>query len=118
FSAYGLILSSDRHRIGLGDDALEREVRSGRLIRLRRGAYCELSHWNELGARQRYILRIRAVVSAAEKPPVLCSWSAAAVLGMPILDDWPDAVHVLSRIANGGRSKNGVRRHPIAGFGA
>ncbi|PWB98089.1 type IV toxin-antitoxin system AbiEi family antitoxin domain-containing protein [Homoserinimonas hongtaonis] len=116
YSAHGLILSGDQHRIGLGGDALQRAVLRGELIRLRRGAYCESDHWNELDARQRYLLRIRAVVAAAETPPVLCSWSAAAVWGMPVFDTWPDLVHVLGAPAAGGRSKNGVRRHPLARF--
>lgn len=116
YSAHGLILSENRHHTGLGDDALLRAERQGQLIRVRRGAYCEASHWNELDARQKYILRIRAVAAAAEKPPVLCRWSAAAVWGMPILDVWPDAVHILGSAATGGRSKNGVTRHPLAGF--
>lgn len=114
-SAYGLILSDDRHRAGFGDDTLQREAQRGRLIRLRRGAYCETSHWEGLDARGRYILRIRAVSCAAERPPVFCGWSAAALWGMPILDEWPDDVHVLRGPANGGRSKNGVRRHPLSG---
>lgn len=113
YSAYGLILSEDRHRAGLGSDVLRRAAQRGELIRLRRGAYCDASHWNELDARQRYLLRIRAVAAAADEPPVLCSWSAAAVWGMPVLDGWPEEVHVLARPANGGRSKNGVRRHPM-----
>lgn len=113
FAAHGLILSSSLQRSGLGRGALQREVERGRLIRLRRGAYCEASHWQELDSRQRYLLRIRAVTAAAQRQMVLCSWSAGAVWGMPILDDWPDEVHVLGEPASGGRSKNGVRRHPF-----
>jgi hypothetical protein len=64
-----------------------------------------------LSPRQRHILKARAVVEAATKPVVLCGASAAAVLGIPILDDWPSEVHVLVPSAPGGRSKAQVRRH-------
>lgn len=114
YSAYGLVISSDRQRTGLSQSAYQKAALRGELIRIRRGAYCESSHWAGLSPRQRYLLRIRATVLASPRQPVLCSFSAAAVWGMPILDDWPTEVHVLAAQATGGRSKNGVRRHPVA----
>ena len=115
YSRYGLLLSADRHRTGLTDWTYIRAAERGELVRLRRGAYCEQSHWATLTSRDRYLLRARAIVLAAEQPLVLSSFSAAAVWGMPILDDWPTDVHILSRSAAGGRSKQGVRRHPVTG---
>ena len=115
YSAYGLVLSSDRQRTGLGEAVYQKAARRGELIRIRRGAYCESSHWAGLSPRQRYLLRIRATVLASARLLVLCGFSAAAVWDMPTLDGWPSQVHVLGEQATGGRSKNGVTRHPFAG---
>lgn len=114
YSAYGLILSSDRNRIGLNESAYFAAERRGDLVRIRRGAYCESSHWAQLSPRDRYLLTIRAAVADSPKARVLCSLSAAAVWGVPILGDWPDAVHLVAGKAGGGRSKPGIVRHPVA----
>jgi hypothetical protein len=114
YSGYGLILSADRNRIGLSDSAYLKAERRGELVRLRRGAYCEASHWSQLSPRDRYVLKIRAVVAGSDRPRVLCSFSAAAVWGFPILGDWPEDVHLLAEPATGGRSKPGIVRHPVS----
>ena len=67
-----------------------------------------------LCSRERYLLKVEAVALACQKPIVFCSYSAAALWGMPIPDDWPAEVHVLGPTASGGRSRNGVVRHPVA----
>ena len=114
YSAYGLILSADRNRTGLNESAYFAAERRGELVRIRRGAYCESSHWEQLSQRGRYLLKIRATVADSPKLRVLCSFSAAAVWGVPILGGWPDAVHLIAGSAGGGRSKPGVVRHPVA----
>ena len=114
YSAYGLVFSSDRYRTGLGDSAYIEAVRKGALVRIRRGAFCESSHWAGLGPRERYVLKIRAATQGSAVPQVLCGYSAAAIWGMPVLDDWPTDVHIVGRAASGGRSKQGIRRHPVA----
>jgi hypothetical protein len=111
YSAHGLIRSVDRNRIGLSESAYPAAERRGELVRLRRGAYCESSHWAELTPRKRYLLKVRAAVADSSQKRVLCSFSAAAVWGFPILGDWPDEVHLLAPRAGGGRSKPGVVRH-------
>lgn len=113
YSKYGLILSADRNRIGLSESAYLLAERRGELIRVRRGAYCESSHWAQLSPVDRYLLKIRAAVAGSPKARVLCSFSAAAVWRFPILGEWPDAVHLLAPPATGGRSKPGIVRHPV-----
>lgn len=106
----GLILSS-RVRTVLPDSrALRRDVDSGAVIRLRRGAYVARSAWEGLSARERHILRIRAVVEMAQRPAVVAGPSAAALWGMPISGDWPEDVTLLDEWLGGGRSEPGVRR--------
>jgi len=114
YGAHGLILSDRRSRTGLGEQDYIRAERRGELVRVRRGAYCEASHWNALGSRERHILRMRAVNAAAAVRPVFRSYSAGAVWGMPILGEWPSDVHVCCEPSAGGRSSPGVRRHPLA----
>ena len=100
----------------LADRALvKQQLRSGRLIRLRRGAFVEADVWNAAPPRQKHILRIRAVVEMARNPVIVCGVSAAAVHGMPIMGEWLDEVSVLDRWKGGGRSEAGVRRWS-AGF--
>lgn len=114
YGAHGLILSDRRSRTGLGEQDYIRAERRGELVRVRRGAYCEASHWNALGSRERHILRMRAVDAAAAMRPVFRSYSAGAVWGMPILGEWSSDVHVCCEPSAGGRSSPGVRRHPLA----
>lgn len=113
FSAYGLILSSDRSRTGLGERDYIRAAKRGKLVRIRRGAYAEASHWASLAPREQHVLRMRAVAAASSQQPAFRGYSAGAVWGMPILDDWPADVHVCGVPAAGGRSSPGVRRQQL-----
>lgn len=111
--AYGLILSAARSRTGHADFDYLRAVRRGELIRIRRGAFCDATHWATMTARERYVMRMRAAAAATSRPLVFRSFSAGAIWGMPILDDWPTDVHVCADRATGGRSAPGIRRHPM-----
>jgi hypothetical protein len=105
-------------RIGkLLDDprSLARDVERGVLVKLRRGAYVSEQVWSGLSPRARHVLRIKAVVAAAERPIAVAGLSAAAVWGMPISGDWPNEVTVLDEWRGGGRAEPGVRR-TAAGF--
>ncbi len=55
---------------------------------------------------------MHAVSAATDRDLVFCDVSAAVVLGLPWLGPVGDEVHVCMPIASGGRSENGVRRHP------
>lgn len=109
-SEYGILLSSDAST-GLRDPAVVRNlVTSGQLVRLRRGAFVRASQWASADARERHVLRVRAVVVLATRPIAVSGISAAAVYGMPVRNSWPDDVCVLDRWKGGGRSEPGVRR--------
>lgn len=110
----GLILSTDRHRVGIGETAYARACDRGELVRLRRGAYCDAREWEALTAREQYLLRLRAVAAASGRPVVFCGASAALVWNMPMASAVPERVHVLVRSATGGRSRYDVVRHPVA----
>jgi hypothetical protein len=114
FGAHGLILSADRSRTGLGEQDYIRAARRGELVRIRRGAFCESGHWATLAPRERHVLRMRAVAAASSRQLVFRGYSAGALWGMPVLDDWPEDAEVCSDPATGGRSDPGVRRRPLA----
>jgi hypothetical protein len=78
-----------------------------------RGAYLDGRAWQELGPRERYLLRIRAVAETRRNRPVISHWSAAAVHGLPMIAEWPSSVHVTQPLARGSRSRNGVVRHSL-----
>ncbi|HEU4807227.1 MAG TPA: hypothetical protein VFT01_03125 [Homoserinimonas sp.] len=77
--------------------------------RLLRGAYVESAIWTEADARERHILRLRAIDGTRAAPPVFSHVSAAALHGLPVLGAWPAIGHVSSDTP--GRSRNGVAYH-------
>lgn len=89
-----------------------------REVRVSRGVYTSRGDWEELGPRDRYLLRLRAVASTRRNRPILSHWSAAAVHGMPIIGAWPSRVHMTVGVTAGGRSRDGIVKHsaPIDDF--
>jgi predicted transcriptional regulator of viral defense system len=107
---HGLILTKNVGNLIDEPRSLLREVSRGRLIHLRRGAFVDRIQWDRLGPRERHILRIRAVIAAAERPVIVGGISAAAIWGMPIAGAWPNEVSLLDEWRGGGRTEPGVRR--------
>jgi hypothetical protein len=91
---------------------LARHTDNGAGHRVRRGAYVPAGQWNELGELNQYLVRIRAVSESRRERPILSHWSAAAVLGVPIIGHWPREVHRLIAPTSGGRSRHGIIAHP------
>ncbi len=108
-SRHGVLLAADLRRFGYESRSLPRAVASGTLHRLRRGAYVESSVWNDADARERHVLRLRAIDGTRSARPVFSHLSAAALHGLPILGAWPTAGHVSAKTP--GRSRNGVAYH-------
>lgn len=107
----GLILAREARRVGL-ERELRTEFEHGRVTRLRRGVYMVTSEWQQLSLDTRRLRAVQAHVAAAEEPPVLSHYSAAAVWGLPSFSSWPTNIHVATEAATGGRSGSGVIRHP------
>jgi hypothetical protein len=111
----GLIIV-DQVRPFVSDQRMLRRARErGELVRLRRGVYVDRAEWDATGGREQHILRIRAALTAAQRPVVFAGMSAAALWGMPIEGPWPLDVTILDEWRGGGRSEPGVRR-TAAGF--
>lgn len=97
-----LILARDCAVAGLSPAQLARE--SGhKANRVRRGVY---SFDVPADAAERYRMRIRAAM-AVRGDPIAAGMSAAALLGLPLVGQWPAQVQVLSGCSSG-RRRSGV----------
>ncbi|MHA6668888.1 hypothetical protein ACX3O0_08450 [Homoserinimonas sp. A447] len=105
----GVLLASDLRRLGYDTRSLSREVGKGTMRRLLRGAYAESAVWAEADARERHILRLRAIDGTRAVQPVFSHASAAALHELPVLGAWPRNGHVSADPP--GRSRNGVSYH-------
>jgi hypothetical protein len=111
----GLIIVDQLPPLITDQRTLRRACERGELVRLRRGIYVDRRRWDAADGREQHILRIRAVLAAAQRPAVLAGMSAAALWGFPIEGDWPREVTILDEWRGGGRSEPGVQR-TAAGF--
>ena len=106
---HGFLLARDAR--ALGREASFYAIRSGELERVRRGVYARRTRPSpdeppaERDAR-RYLALVRASAHALERP-VYTSYSAAALMGLPIVGSWPESVYVMSRDRQG-RRRRGV----------
>lgn len=90
-----------------------RAATAGREKRVAHGAYLAETAWAGLDARQRYLVRIRAVADTRRNRQVLSHWSAAAIHGLPSISEWPWKVHTTIGPTSGGRSRNDVIKHSL-----
>ncbi|MFS4504610.1 hypothetical protein ACMA46_00085 [Clavibacter sp. Sh2141] len=67
----------------------------GALVRLRAGVHVDRAAWEAVSARERHLLRIRALARVSAAPIVLGGASAAAVHALPRLTPWPSLVTLL-----------------------
>ena len=98
------------------DDTRRRHARAaaaGAEVRISRGVYADTLAVAQLDALTKYLLLVRAVVETRRSRPVVSHWSAAALHGLPIVGDWPRAVHITQSPASGRRSSGNVVRHSI-----
>ncbi|GAA4673638.1 type IV toxin-antitoxin system AbiEi family antitoxin domain-containing protein [Frondihabitans cladoniiphilus] len=83
---------------------------SGRIRRLRRGAYVDAAMWNAASRRERSILRIHAVIGSRGFADIVSHDSAAVLHGVSLLRE-PEEVHVLDPSARSTRRRNGLVLH-------
>lgn len=97
------------------DDVVIRGLKiRGRLpdvTRVRRGRYVETAAWEEATSAQRYECFVRATVDMMKVTAPLSRESAAILLDIPVIGHWPDRVHVLEPVRNGGRRSGHITRH-------
>ena len=108
---HGFVLARDARALGR-EAAFYEAIRTGELDRIRRGVYVPHERPSadesptERDAR-RYLALVRASAYALERP-VYTSYSAAALMGLPIVGAWPDSVYVMSRDRHGSRRRGVV----------
>lgn len=107
-----LILRRQALAAGATPDEVDRLVRRGDWIAVRRGVYTTQSVWQELDP---YVGRPRLEVWAATlkmaTPRLISHDSAAYLHGLDILEARPRLVHVTRYGALGGRTRHGVKHH-------
>ena len=103
---HGLITYADALRVGQTRTLLTRS-RAGSLHRIWPGVYQDAAAGRgDRGGAEAKALDYRWRVLAAARrlrDPVFTSWSAAALLRLPIIGDWPEEVYVLSGSSTGSR---------------
>lgn len=90
-----------------------RAVLAGTEQRVARGVYLNAVAWQKLNPRERYVTRVRAFALTRRSRPVLSHWSAAAMLGLPVLEGWPEGIHITGGGSSGGRSRGIARVHSL-----
>lgn len=93
-------------------EALRRDTRRGLAVRVHPGAYVTTEDWLRLSARERHLVRVRAVLAGLPPETVVSHETAVAVHDLPSVHAAGTRVHVLDpsrdRVRTGGR----VVRHP------
>ncbi|MFM9877609.1 MAG: hypothetical protein ACKVOG_07140 [Rhodoglobus sp.] len=105
-----MFLAHELPGLGLHPRTVSRGLERRELVRVKRGAYCAAEVWRSATDPERHRMRVTAA-AAAHPHAVFSHWSAAAVLGLPLIGRWPSTVHVAADRATGGRSEVGVTRH-------
>lgn len=108
----GLVLRRQAVAAGLAPRQVDRLVKDGEWVAVRRGVYCTAGLWADLGDHEGRP-RLRAVAASRNMfvPHVLSHDSAALLHGMPILRAEPEIVHVTRFGALGSRTEHGVKHH-------
>lgn len=81
--------------------SVSRDVERGLLVRIRQGAYVAKSAWDAgdgwWRAHDRHVLQARAFDAVAARRPVFSHWTAGVLLGLPMVDERLDRLHVTAR---------------------
>ena len=104
----GMLVASNLDALGYDTRALRRAMAAGSLVRLARGVYVDAAVWKSAAPRERHLLRCRAAAARLGTQVVLAGASAAAVLGLTYLGQWPERVCALNSVADGTRVRGGV----------
>lgn len=109
----GLLVAGSRATGALDTSTLISAEARGDIRRIRRGAYVGADHWESLDTVAQHVIAVRAAL-VSQPDAVISHWSAAAVLGLPIVGRRDNEVHLTVSASSGGRSTPGVRRHQAA----
>lgn len=96
---------------GYDDNAIAALVKSGELLRFRRGAYVDPTSWSALDEVGRHGLAVRAAVAGARTPVVVSHTSGLPEFDVPMWGLDLSEVHLTREDGRAGRREAGVRQH-------
>lgn len=91
--------------------ATYRALASGSLRRLHPGVHIASSRIGDLSRDELHLMRVVAARSRLHRLDVLSHWSAAALWGLPSVDQWPDAVDSTVPASSMLATTRSLRRH-------
>lgn len=112
-SQHGLITSRQLADVGVSQMDVRRLVKTGSLIRLRRGVYVDAGLWNAMNIyTEQPVLRIRAASLTLQADPYVFSHDSAAImLGMGAPRPTASLVHITRVKVHGDAVRAGVKHH-------
>lgn len=107
----GVFTAAQAYVFGHTEKEIQR-LRAGKyLVSVRRGVYAEADRWDGADPSQRLTLLIAALAQALTAPAVLSHQSAAAELGLDLLEPDNSVLHVTRPERSGTRLEAGVDHH-------
>lgn len=107
----GYFLRREALAIGVDDRPLHRGVRSGRLVRIRQGAYCHSDLWLARSPTDRHLARAHASQDLTPGASALSHVSALAHYGCPLWEAPLEQVHLTRLDGGSSRREAGVTHH-------
>ena len=110
-AAHGAFLRREAIAAGLEDRLLRREVRHGRLVKVRHGAYAFADEWSAGDVVHRHVILTRAAMRTLGDRVTASHVSACALHGMDLWDVPLDVAHVTRLDGGAGRRERDVQHH-------
>lgn len=110
----GVVSTADARRLAVSPVQLDGLVRSGELLRVRRGAYVHRTTYEEADADERYRLRARAILATRPTGDAASHHAAVMLHGVRTYGVDLSVVDVVSKV-KAVRVRNGLRTHPGVG---
>lgn len=107
----GVFTAAQASACGYARAEIDRRVRDGAWLRLRRGVFIEAVNFGTLDDAGRHVMRLRAALLQSCDANVASHITAAIVHGLPVLGTPPAVVHLTRDGANGARTESGVTHH-------
>ena len=93
--------------------AVERDAARGRLQRIRPGVLVRTGALDGLWPEERHVVVVRANAPRITEPSVVSHESACALLGIPVVGDWPARVHLADDTTTTSRVTSHFVRHGV-----
>lgn len=106
------LLVRRRDLVAVGaDHTIRGSLRRNELVRITAGVYADSARWRALDPIVRHRMLVLATAERLRTPVVFSHYAAAALWGIQILGEWPQAVDVTLERTSGGRTDGRMIRH-------